>query len=72
MDGRWSRLGLNPDAKVNIALLKPRQVPIVGSPELRTPRDRRRAIVSDVKDSEYRISTSLAHQDSLHPYHRSY
>ena len=80
MDGRGSQRGLNRDVEVNVALLNPPQVPRVGDPRTATivrspeprPYNKSRAIVSDVKDSEYRISTSLAHQDSLHPDHRSY
>ena len=51
MDGRWSRWRLNQDAEINVALLKPPQVPgagdlraatTVGSLKLRTLCDRRR------------------------------
>ena len=50
MDGRGSQRGLNRDVEVNVALLKPPQVPGVGdprtttivkSPEPRTPREKK-------------------------------
>ena len=62
MDGGGSRLGLNRDAGAKGAGAKgwgPESGYKCGIPELRTPRDRRegsKAIVSDVRDSDFRIS----------------